>query len=167
MNSTAIQKCSKGRFVHMKPGYWAGNATTNSHRDLEMEPLDWKSTGEDVVFETGSNTSNITLKETQAYGSFVDYPFGIAQCTNGLCKSTAWLYNGSGTPACVGNAAGILCGECRAGTRLKLALAVRIVEWPTEYSGDNDAFWFSSPSGVLRTSWPPFPQHFVTLNDKH
>ncbi|XP_065188155.1 uncharacterized protein LOC135818886 [Sycon ciliatum] len=123
MNSSAIQKCSKGRFVDMKPGYWAGNVTTNSRLDSEKNPLDWKSTGENVVFETESNTSNITFKETQVYGSFVNYPFGIAQCTNGLCKSSAWLYNGSGTPACVGNAAGILCGECRAGTRLKLALA--------------------------------------------
>eukprot|EP00117_Sycon_ciliatum_P041740 scpid64267/ scgid1188/ len=123
MNSTAIQKCSKGRFVDMKPGYWAGNVTTNSRRGSEKEPLDWKSTAVDVVFETESNISNSTFKETQAYESFVNYPFGIAQCTNGLCKSSAWLYNGLGTPACVGNAAGILCGECRAGTRLKLALA--------------------------------------------
>eukprot|EP00117_Sycon_ciliatum_P031941 scpid98261/ scgid1188/ len=148
MNSTAIQKCSKGRFVDMKPGYWAGNVTTNSRRGSEKEPLDWKSTAVDVVFETESNISNSTFKETQAYESFVNYPFGIAQCTNGLCKSSAWLYNGLGTPACVGNAAGILCGECRAGTRLKLALAVRIETWPTNYSGDNDEFRFSSPSGA-------------------
>ncbi|XP_065188862.1 uncharacterized protein LOC135819561 [Sycon ciliatum] len=123
MNSIGIEKYSKGRYLHMKPGYGAGNVATNSHHDSEKEPLDWKSTAVDVVFETESNISNSTFKETQAYASFVDYPFGIAQCTNGLCKSSAWFYNGSGTPACVGNAAGILCGECRAGTRLKLALA--------------------------------------------
>lgn len=107
-----VRNCTGGRYLYLKPNIWAGKVEPDDNRgNEEIAP---------VLVEPG--TVDSPFQNTSLFSSNVDYKFTVAPCDNGLCSAKDWLY-GSGR-ACHLNGIGPLCGQCKAGTNLKLAVGV-------------------------------------------
>eukprot|EP00117_Sycon_ciliatum_P032858 scpid13576/ scgid4002/ len=119
----AIKRCPKGRFVIYNRGYWAGNTTSMKRAPQVRDELFHKVHPGVIQAVTDPSTDNAsTFSSSWAFRAFVDYQYSEVQCTNGLCQQHGtWVFGNSS--ACIHNGAGILCGQCAPGTKLKLATA--------------------------------------------
>ncbi|XP_065181890.1 uncharacterized protein LOC135812459 [Sycon ciliatum] len=99
-----IRNCTKGRHLSIRSGYWAGNP-------FNIPDLQGERSLSDLV--TWEMHESLPFEGSNTFTRYVDYPFEIAQCKNGLCFNRDWKY-GEGQ-SCPGYSSGSLCGRCLLG----------------------------------------------------
>ncbi|XP_065189273.1 uncharacterized protein LOC135819902 [Sycon ciliatum] len=104
-----VDHCSAGKDVIIKAGYWAGDLAT----------LHGQETSEYLALAHDDDEGNLTIGDVVSGSSHANPVLGIGECYNGCCRDTSWRL-GVDEP-CTHNTTGILCGQCKPGTSLKLA----------------------------------------------